>query len=531
LNPVHQKTNPFTTDEQNSSGFFASWRWWLGPALLSLVLAFCYLDPFAGDWDALDYTVQALRGQPSSMILGRMFFIFSNRGLYSIAHALFGLSPEKAYLLFKYTVVAECPLALIAWWQLANELSGNKKTATIAALLLGLSPFYIIYSGQAMTEIPSLLILALGLLVHFRGLKSRRTCLVIAGAVLLGACVNIREGALLFAPWLVFAPLVCGWRFDKRDIGITVAACLLFLATAFGPFAFWYWLDADNYRMAWQSWAAYTKIESARHPVSLANFGVLLRYFFIAGPLVLVAFPVAAYSEIRARGWTPLLVLGLIGLCANLSLIVHYSVVLNGRYLLTGLPAMAPLVADYFIREQESKLKSARRAFANVVFGVLFIGAVLMNEAWPVGWGYIRNRSLAKDYINQLSLIPKDAVIIPGSQTVAVTYWRGIGSGQWDTIGTGVAWPGPKLQESIDWYLGHKYRVFVDADPRWWSPCGWQALEIRELVEIGNKYHFRHVAGNLYEILSPNETSSNDDPHLEVLLPENRPSEVMYCPK
>jgi 4-amino-4-deoxy-L-arabinose transferase-like glycosyltransferase len=487
------------------------------------------MDPFAGDWDALDYTVLALKGEPSSMILGRILFIFSNRAAFMLAHELFGLQPEKAYLLFKYMVVLESPLALVAWWVLARDLTGSKRAATAAVLLLGLSPFYVVYSGQAMTEIPSLLVLAIALILHLRGLRSNTVWMVLAGAVLMGACVNIREGAALYAPWLLFAPLVCGWRINGRTIVVTLLACALFLLCAFGPFAIWYWLDIDHYRAAWQTWAAQTKIESSRHPVSLENFRYLFRHFFFAGAMTLVAFPVAAVREYRERGWTPLLLLGLIGICANFSLIIHYSVVLNGRYLLTGLPAMAPLVGSYFVREQNEWMKSATRAFANVVGGILLVAAVFIFMAWPISTTYIKERSLSKDYIKQLQLIPKDAVIIPGSQTVAVTYWRGIGSGDWEVIGSGGSWPGPRLKSQIDEYLARGKRVFVDTDHRWWYPCGWQEMEIRELVGIEGAYHFRRVAGDLYELRPVDDVTATDSANLSKLLPENRPEESKLC--
>src|SRR5215471_551105 len=46
-----------------------TWRWWLGPAAASLILALIFVDPFIGDWDGLDYTVLAVHGRPSSMAL------------------------------------------------------------------------------------------------------------------------------------------------------------------------------------------------------------------------------------------------------------------------------------------------------------------------------------------------------------------------------------------------------------------------------------------------------------------------------
>ena len=88
------------------------WCWW-------------FVDPFIGDWDGLDYTMLSVAGYPSSMALGRNLFIFENYLLYKLAHGLFNVQPDKAYLIFKYAVVAQAPLAIIACWALAREVSGS----------------------------------------------------------------------------------------------------------------------------------------------------------------------------------------------------------------------------------------------------------------------------------------------------------------------------------------------------------------------------------------------------------------------
>ncbi len=77
----------------------------------------------------------SLDGYPSSMALGRNLFIFTNHFLLLIGHALFNVQPENAYLIFKYAVVAQAPLAVIACWILARDISGSLRTATMAALL------------------------------------------------------------------------------------------------------------------------------------------------------------------------------------------------------------------------------------------------------------------------------------------------------------------------------------------------------------------------------------------------------------
>ena len=56
------------------------------------------------------------------------------------------------------------------------------------------------------------------LIVHYRGVQQERVWLVIAGAALLGLGVNLRETMGFYAPWLIVAPFVCGWKFQPtRD--------------------------------------------------------------------------------------------------------------------------------------------------------------------------------------------------------------------------------------------------------------------------------------------------------------------------
>ncbi len=499
--------------------FVAAWRWWLPLAVLSLVLALLFVDPFAGDWDALDYTTLALKGQPSSMVLGRSLFIFANHALWLGAHALFDLKAEQAYLLFKYAVVAQSPLAVVACWELARQLAADVRAATVAALLVALSPFYIMYSGQAMTEIPAIWLLAVALIIHLHGLRRKNLWLVLAGAALLGACVNVREAALLYAPWLVFAPFVCGWRLRRRELLITALACLTFLLCAGGGFASWWLLDIGLYRKDWHGWVAATRLEAARHPVSLANFGPLLRNFFITAPFALVAFPVAAYREWQLRRRvSPLLALALVGFCANLALIGHYSVVLNQRYLLTGLPGIAPLVAAYLMRVETNIRRNAQRAFLTVTVGLFCVAVLVGQGVYYYQHPVSHTHALTQDYRARLALVPRDAVLLAGSQTVSVQFWRGVGAGEWETIGTGAGWPGAQLSAVIDAHLRAGRRVFLDADPRCWATDGWQLEETQALVALEDQFRFRYLTQTIYEIRPVSDQTAHDAPRLRTLL-------------
>jgi hypothetical protein len=496
----------------------AAWRSWLPPALVALLLALLFRDPFAGDWDALDYTVLALQGAPSSMLFGRTLFIYTNHFAYTFAHAVFGLQAEHAYLLFKYMVVAESPVAVVGMWALARRLTKDARAATLAALLLALSPFYVIYSGQAMTEIPSLLLLTFGLTLHLRGMDERRARLILLSAAVLGLSVNVRESVGLYGVWLVLAPLVYRWRLDARTLMLTCAACVLFLACALGPFAALYAFDLGGYRGAWHGWVASMRMEEGLHPVTAFNLLPLAFFFFVAAPVAFVLLPVAARREWRARKFSPLLVLALVGLCANLSLITHYSAIINGRYQLTGLPGLLPLVACYLWQHARRHNKDERRALRRAVL-LAAVPTVIVGLAFlPFAWPTLRGHGLTKEYRARLAQLPPDAVVMAGGQTVAVTYYRGIGLGAWDVIGTGGGWPGPQLADVIDAHLRAGRRVFVDTDIRLWFTDTWRGEETRQLVALEERFRFRRVTDTIYELRPRTDETARDQPQLARLL-------------
>src|ERR1041384_3111211 len=265
--------------------FLKDYSYWLPPALVALILTLVYLNPFIGDWDGLDYTIFSLHGRPSSMALGRSLFTLFNFGLYKSAHTLFGLRPEHAYLLFKYAVVVQTPFAVVACWLLARDLSGSLRAATLSALMIAVSPILIIYGGQVMTEIPSVLFTALALVVHLRGIKQNKLGLVVLGGALLGLGMNLRETVGFNAPWLVVAPFVAGLGFHKRTFAIVALSLAAFLIVAFGPFAIWY-AASREFRFDWYTWWSSMQSEAARHPISVANLKPFLIYFFMSAPLL-----------------------------------------------------------------------------------------------------------------------------------------------------------------------------------------------------------------------------------------------------
>jgi hypothetical protein len=511
-----------------ASTLLSAWRWWLAPAVLALVFILIFADPFIGDWDALEYTLSSIRGYPSSMALGRSLFIFFNHELYVIAHAVFHLQPQHAYLLFKYAVVTQGVLTVIACWILTRDISDSKYAATIAALLLTFSPAFVLYSGQVMTDVPALLLTTLALIVHLRGLQQERVWLVIVGASLLGAGVNLRETVAFYGPWLLFAPFVCGWRLNRRGILIVVLSGLAFAICAGSGFGYWF-LSDPSYRAAWYGWRESMRVESALHPPAIRNVWPWLLFFLATSPLVLLTLPLAFVWEWRRRKLSPMLLLAAVGLFANLLLLMNYSTAIGWRYLSTGLPALLPLCSSFLFHYLSRRLGTERRAFVAAAAVIAMTGFVIGVFLWPLRSATMEIRAAAKEYDKELMKIPRDAVMISGAQTVAVIYWRGIGAGEWDVIGPGAGWPKGRLEATVADYLKSGRRVFLDADPRWWQPCGWHVAEVEEMTRLEPRFHFRKVSPTIYEILPTSDPLPSDHPRLESLLPENRPQDVRRC--
>ena len=477
----------------------------------------------------MDYTILSLAHYPSSMALGRNLFIFSNYFLYVIGHSLFHVQPENAYLIFKYAVVAQSPLAIVACWILARDISGSLHTGTVAALLIAVSPVFVVYGGQVMTDVPSVLFLATALIIHLRGVQQKRFWLVLLGAGLMGLGMNLRETIGFYAPWLVLAPFAMGWKFQRREVLYVAASCVVFALLGFGWFGYWFITDS-HYRWIWHGWLESMRDESARHPVVIGNLIPYVIYYFLSAPLVFLTLLFAPIREWRYRRLSPMLLLWLVAFFANALLFFNYSTTINWRYFLTGLPGLAPLGAFWLLRIAQKRLGTERRALIACAVVVGLMGVTFFLGVRPVNREFVERRAMSKQYRDRLEKVPLDAIMISGAQTIAVHYWASIGQGRWKTIGTGGGWVGDKLFWIVQNHLNHRRRVFIDTDPRWWIPCGWQREEIPLIVELEKHFSFRHVDETIYEISWKGDPTAQDNPNLGQLLPENRPEDTSKCP-
>src|SRR5205085_4158799 len=116
--------------------------------------------------------------------------------------------------------------------------------------------------------------------------------------------------------------------------------------------------------------------------------------------------------------------------------------------------------AAFLLRRAPARTHDMRHALRRVVVIIsspaLVVGAAFILFAWPT----IQSHALTKEYRARLALLPDDAVVMAGGQTVAVTYYRGLGLGHSDVIRTGRGWAGARLTDLVDERLPADRRAF-----------------------------------------------------------------------
>lgn len=504
---------------------------WLPLMLITWRLAWHYQDTFISDWDTFDYTAQVVQGVPTALGLGRALFLGYNRGLWLLAHHWFSLPPEKAYLILRYSVIALSAPAIVGIYALYKELTKSRIVACAGALLFVNSPYFIIYSGRGMSEIPGLLTFAWGAWWMFRNLRLGKMWQSIIGAGLFGLSANMREFSVFYFPVIALAGLV-KWataeslvlRFSALSIieswlvrfGLTLknfrwvvgASVVGLLATFAGPI-FWalYW--PEYYLPALRGWYSLSAQERQLHPVDfsrnwehLISFGYECSCIAISlAPLALAWIGVRLWrdKENRASLW-PLLWLGVFGWLSVLAMLENHDLPVNPRYLLLALPGVA-LTCGWFLADL------IKRHYFLTAAGLIYLSYFAMGEQWPkieekMRWQREANEA-ASQYLSRIDNLNRDAVFIVGSRTPLVNFYRSIGARpNWKTIAAGSGWPDEQLDDLIDQHLSEGRAVYVDFDENLWK--NGERGENREapgLTLIQRTYQVETLHGKLCRVL------------------------------
>jgi hypothetical protein len=462
-------------------------------------------DPFISDWDGFDYTVHAVRHLPSTLGLGRALFLGYNSVLWEMAHTWVGLPPEKAYLALRYGVIAQVGAGVVGVYALCKELTASRLAAFFGALIVALSPYYIIYSGRAMSEIPGLLALGWSLWWMAQSLRTGKTGRFLTAAALLGLSANIREFAVFYLPFIPIAARIYRGRWSTGCVALVIAG-----ACAFAGMIFWKLYD-DLYWAEVVKWYRLSAAERRVHPVTGANLRFFADYAFNCSVIISIITPLALvwlWSKPRLRA---LLALGLVGLAANLALLANHDLAVNPRYLLTGMIGLAA-ACGWCLAEL---IKRHRSWVTPLLLSLIVLTKGSYNhmakELYDQQWG----ARAARDYVAKVADLPWNSAFIVGSRTPLIHFLAGVKARPfWLAITPGAPWPDDKLGEAIQDFFYAGRNVYVDFDPELWQKGAREkSREAEGLEMIKREYRLEHIRDSFYRILGRNAEAQQEPKH------------------
>ncbi|MGE0882355.1 MAG: glycosyltransferase family 39 protein [Blastocatellales bacterium] len=466
---------------------------WLPLACVSWWLAWKFQDRFISDWDGFDYTGYTVEGKPSALGLGRALFLGYNYLLWRVASIWFNWPPEQAYLLLRYGVIAQTGLAITGIYALFKELTANRLATFFGTLMVVASPYFITYSGRAMSEIPGFLMLSWSLWWMLRSLRLHRINSFFVAAFLVGLSANVREFAIFYFPVILLAARFYGLKWREG-----IAALALASSAAFAGMIFWILHDGDLYLFAVKNWYRLSAAERKVHPVTIRNFGYLARFAFNCSATAAMLSPMALIWLSRNRRLRMLLLFGQCGLLADLVLLVNHDLPVNPRYLMTGLLGLA--AACGWCLAELFKLRPMRGAL--VLLSLIILTKATYNheakELYSAEW----NAHRALEYVSTIENLPWNSGFLVGYRTPLIHFYARIGvKPYWKTISPGANWPDGKLEQAIDDFFLAGRIVYVDFDPQLWQSGERASREAAGLEMIRRRYELEHISDQFYRIV------------------------------
>ncbi len=453
----------------------------------ALAVALAFRTEHLTDWDAWDYTAQAILGQSSDLFLGRWWFIATLRGAYLLGRALFGLTEANGYLALQ----AVCSLcmagAVVAGMAWTYRLTRSAVAEVLFALLILLGPMFDIYASAVMTEAPTLFLVSLSFWAWSYACDSnkRQWFWALMAGLLFGIMVSMREQAVVFAAWPIgscWCHRCQGWL---KRWGVFLAGGLITLGIGIvGAWAWYPWPDRSYFQNILQ-WISTMATDRQRYPLNLlGNLYWLSQYAMAASPTVAVLSIPAAIWALWKKSKLRWLVLATLPYL--LTLLINHDFLINPRYVLPMMWMLAPVAAAGI----DTAVIGARRAMrlrqAAAVGGVLVVTAAALICGWHfvVLYHFRRAESLFEMY-KALADMPADATVVAGSGTPVACYMNRLGWKDFDVIASGWAWPREKLPERIDQALQQGREVHVNLHQAAWGSNrdSGEGRQIHDVVE------------------------------------------------
>ncbi len=300
-------------------------------------------------------------------------------------------------------------LAIPAVYLLALQVSRNRDTAIIAALLFCFDPLHMLWSSASETNIPALTFMLWGMAAGIGYMRDGDSKKLWASLLLLLLSSMIRTEGIMFL--VIFAAV---FVFMKRQPGpvLATAFCLLLFMPVFFPAARFYLLEKE-----------YESLEDGSAYPGLITFPLYLLSMLISLPGVIIG-PVAIYGATRMGRSRPLLMLVLISAAVFLFDAIIYPVNMRyggeDRFLLGLLPLTYVSAAHAFTQ---------RRLAAVAIMSLALFSLVSLHQAngQRVLQTYLPD-ALEEEYLGCLFIAAREELLAPAEGLDVVGFEEFIGS-------------------------------------------------------------------------------------------------------
>ena len=463
--------------------------------LASCLVGALYMAPVPTDWDAWDYSAQAIRGHSSDLLLGRWWFIAAMRAVYCPVARLGGTRGDvfTAMQTANGLMFAAGVVLLMAW---THRVSHSRVSELIAALLVLSGPMMGIYAMSIMTEPMTLLLLA-GAFYCWRRAVADASGQGLHWAAGAGACLgivaDIREPAALLCLWPVVS--VLAERPARRWSKLLLAAGAGAVTLSVGVLMAWQWYPVEyTGRTFWENMSAWTvamaRERSAFGPALAVQFRLLAEYAMAASPVAALGLIPAAIWAVRRRHVTIWLLVGTLGYAATL--VLNHNMAVNPRFTLPWIWVLIPLVATALGRLIEA-FPGRKALVGGAVFSAILLGGAgahaatfyLMRKAY---FGYVE--SMTSQY-QVMRALPEDSMVIAGPGTPIAQHLIRTGEKDFLVVGSGWGWPedAVELRSRVDTALAEGRDVFVNMDESDWRRVRRDSGEWEMLHQVSRRYH------------------------------------------
>jgi hypothetical protein len=515
------------------------------------------------DWDSWDYAALAVQGRPSSLCLGRWWFITFLRGALWIGEAA-GADRLYCFVPMQLAVLAASAAAaglLILWtWR----LTGSVKGAIAAGAIVVISPTFMAYSSAVMSEAPSLLFLMLGFLgweaalgragaanaadavaggaaAPRRAARWTPALLALLGGLAFGVAVNMREPLLMLGAWPIVSCLTPRRPGRWRLLGVAAGGAICSLAV--GIFMAWTaWGPETTPLDVLRNYNSYMAGERlTRGFDSAANVRYLLLHTVTAaplGPAMALAglcllwrkrrrlFSDASAGRgpadcnrppenaenikragLRRAAWAAVSSLPLAAFTwYNPDLSFNWRLALPLAWML------APLMGLLSVEALGVLFNGAGKTSPGRFFQMVAAGGCAAAISWTgiSGLWLLNHHKYASEQgelFASLQSLPSGSVIVPGPASTAAQYLQRLGfKPDWTVIQTEPDWTGPGLLGRVSGELDKGRRAFIYARPAGWKRGGGYNPEWDAVEHVLKSFAARSADGAFVEIMRPATT-------------------------